>query len=69
MVLKVFIFFILSFQLFAHEYDYCDHNKDGVIKCLPKGHEDEKDFLKKYLEWYAATDYQVKNAFFTKSVN
>ena len=66
MVLKIFIFFILSFPLFAQDHDDCDHNKDGVIKCLPTGHDDEKNFAKKYLEWWAASDYQVKNAFCRK---
>jgi hypothetical protein len=69
MVLKFFIIFILSFQLFAQDHDDCDHNKDGVIKCLPTNLNDEKNFAKKYLEWWAAQIIKLKMPFVDSPVS
>lgn len=46
MVLRILFILFISIQSFAQDHDDCDHNKDGVIKCLPINHGDEKNFEK-----------------------
>lgn len=63
MVLKSLIVFSLSFSILAQDHKHCDHNDDGVIECYSDHASDKKKNLaEKYLEWWAASSLQVKNA-------
>jgi hypothetical protein len=67
MVLK--FIFSLAFTLWQlpsfaqHGNHQCNHNSDGVIECLAsEDHKTPNDLAHKYLEWWAASSLQVKNA-------
>ena len=66
MVLKLILGMLLVSQLYAQtkHHDKCNHNSDGVINCLnTNDHDEKKDLASKYLEWWAASNIQVKNAY------
>ena len=65
MVLKLLLGIILVTPLDAQtQHKKCNHNGDGVINCIKSNdHDSKKDLASKYLEWWAASNVQVKAAF------